>query len=86
MDNIEKTISVVKDRSGDLMSAAPSNADTGQIVDEVDGVHRRYERLKAMVGDRRNQLELGSQEVKAFQVVKQQNVLLSLSARISTGQ
>ena len=69
MDNIEQSIVAVKDRSSDLMSAAPVNADTGQIVDEVDGVHRRYERLKAMVGTRKNQLELGSQEVKAFQVI-----------------
>ena len=68
IDSVEKTIVVVKDRSSDLMAAAPTHADTGQIVDEVDGVKRRYDRLKAMVGERRNELEAGSQELQAAQV------------------
>ncbi len=64
---LEDQIVAVKDNSGNLMAAAPPQADTSQINDEVDGMVRRYEKLKGMVDDRYSQMEAGDHEVKSFQ-------------------
>ena len=65
--DLENTIVAVKDKSGHLMAAAPPQADTGLVNDEVDSMVRRYQKLKDLVGDRYNQMEAGSQEVVQFQ-------------------
>lgn len=68
IDVLENTIVAVQDNSSHLMSAAPSQADTTQINDEVDGMVRRYQKLKGIVNDKYMQLEAGNQEVVKYQV------------------
>lgn len=80
MDVLETTITAVQDNSSNLMSAAPSQADTTQINDEVDGMVRRYQKLKGIVNEKYMQLEAGHQEVVKFQV--RLNCSSSLLSRI----
>lgn len=68
IDVLEGSIIAVQDNSSNLMTAAPSQADTTQINDEVDGMVRRYQKLKGIVTEKYMQLEAGNQEVVKFQV------------------
>ena len=65
---MEQAIVKVQDNSSGLMAAAPPRADTTPVGDDVDGVVKRYQKLKGLVKDRYGQLEAGNQEILSFQV------------------
>eukprot|EP00057_Strongylocentrotus_purpuratus_P020675 XP_011675149.1 PREDICTED: microtubule-actin cross-linking factor 1 isoform X2 [Strongylocentrotus purpuratus] len=67
VDGMEQAIVKVQDNSSGLMAAAPPRADTTPVGDDVDGVVKRYQKLKGLVKDRYGQLEAGNQEILSFQ-------------------